>query len=117
MVPLPIEYLHAEVLVEQLLQSVQCQVGQHGGNNPALWRACLCGEEDSIFHEPRFQPFLQYHFVRGNMPEHPFVGDVVKTSANVSFQHPRGAGLATQCQATHLNGIGGGAFGTKAVGI
>ncbi len=53
-----------EVLVETLLQSVQCQVGQHG-NNPALWRACLRGEEDSIFHSPAFNHFRNITFSVG----------------------------------------------------
>ena len=90
MVPLPIDASsRGSVRFRSVLQSVQCQVGQRGRDNPALWRACLRGEEDSIFHEARLQPFLQHHLVRGNVPEHPFVTDVVKTSANVAFQHPR----------------------------
>ncbi len=48
-----VRILPGEALFQECFQSVQSQVGQRGRDNPALWRACLRGEEDSIFHELR----------------------------------------------------------------
>ena len=62
-----VRMLPAEVLLQEWFQSVQSQVGQRGRDNPALWRACLGGEQGSIFHEARLQPFAQHFLVRGNM--------------------------------------------------
>ena len=84
-----VRILPGEVLLQEWFQSVQSQVGQRGRDNPALWRACLRRKEDSIFHEPGFEPFTQHFLVGGHMAEHPFVTDVVETTANVALQHPR----------------------------
>ena len=113
----PIEFLRWEVLLEQSLQTVQCQVGQRRRDNPALWRACLCGEEDSIFHEPGFEPFAQHFLVGGNVAEHPFVGDVIKTSTNVALQHPRRTVLAGQHEEALANGVSRASARPKTIGV
>ncbi len=113
-----LDALHTEALFQERFQSVQCQVGQRGRDNPALWRACLGGKQGSIFHEARLEPLAQHDLVSGNMPEHPFVIDVIKTSTNVAFQHPLGMGVtaAPQCEEAVSNGIRRTAFRPEAVG-
>ena len=56
-----------ELPLEQQFQPVQCQVRQRRRDNPALWSACFRGEEDSVFHEPGFEPFAEHSFICGNM--------------------------------------------------
>src|SRR5947207_3216451 len=106
-----------ERLLEQRFQSVQCQVRQRRRDNPALRSACLGREEDSIFNEPGFEPFAEYPFVYENVAEHPLVGDVVETSANVAFQNPLGAVAFAQRQETLPDGVSRTAARTKAVGV
>src|SRR6266571_624913 len=109
--------LHREGFLEPPFQSVQCQVSQRWRDNPALRGACLGGEEDSLFHEPGFEPLAQHFLVRGNLSEHPFVTDVVETTANVAFQHPRRTVLAGQHEEALPDGVSRTSARTKAVGV
>ena len=90
-IPLTGGVTHAEPMCEQLSgqinqPSYQVCLGSH---DPALRSACFRGEESSIFHIPGLQPLTQHFLVRGDMAQHPFVTDMIKTAANVAFQNPR----------------------------
>ena len=112
-----VRILPGEVLLQEWFQSVQSQVGQCGRDNPALWRSSLRGEDDSIFHEPGFEPFTQHFLVGGNVSEHPFVTDVVETTANVALQHPSRTVLVGQHEEALPDGVSRASARTKAVGV
>src|ERR1700679_1397184 len=45
--------LPIEGRLQKALQPIQCQVGQRGRDDPALWCTCLRREQRSILHEAR----------------------------------------------------------------
>ena len=94
-----------ELFPQKRLQSVQGQVRQRGGDDPALRRPCFRGEEGLIFHIPGFQPLTQHFLVRGHVAQYPVVADVIKTAANVTFQYPLRGTLSPQSQEARINGI------------
>src|SRR5574343_1819324 len=71
-----------------MLQAVQRQVCQNRGNDASLWRSCLRWEKPSRFNKARFQPFLKDALVHADIGNQPVVTDVVKTTFDISFQHP-----------------------------
>lgn len=82
-----------------------------------MWRSCIGGEQRSSLDVTGAQPFAQHSPVHGNVPKHPFMRDVIKTSANVSFEYPRRAGGFGQHEEALADGISRGSFRSKAVGV
>jgi hypothetical protein len=80
---------------QELLQSVQGHIRQRRRDDAALWRACLRGEQGSIFNVAGFQPAPQNFRVRGNLIQHPLVTEIIEAAANIAFQNPRRVVAAT----------------------
>ena len=51
------------------------------------------------------------------MLAHPVVTDVIKATFDVAFQHPRRRTTLGQCFEALLNGVGGRAFRSEAIGV
>ena len=113
----PLDPLCREAFFQPGLQSVQNHVGQRGRDDAALRRARLRGKQDSFFDVASAQPFLKHHRVHKDMLAHPVVTDVIEATFDVTFQHPLRRVAVGQCCKALLNGVGGGAFGTEAVGV
>jgi len=113
----PRDRLRTEGLVEEFFQSIQNQVRQRGRDDAALRRARLGGEQGSIFDVTSAQPFLKHHRIREDMLAHPVVADVIKAAFDVAFQHPRRRTTLGQRFEALLNGVGGRAFRSEAIGV